>query len=372
MRIKIFTAATIHEALTQVRETLGEDAVIINTEEKSGQVTVTAATEVPPRTDVPSFGKKPSLIKRNSLLKTSSAPETGRFKPLTKKSSASGLKFNSSPIHKSLKELEEEQKFEDEFDLEFFLMHHATSGSIRQEILALFDALEKENNLMTLAAVMDSLFTFAPLNNNYQKRPIMLIGPPGAGKTVTAAKLASQAVLKGKKCHLISTDILRTGGFAQLMGYADVLKTPISKVNNPDELKSLLTEIEDDGDLVIIDTAGYNPFNVDEMKELYTYIEAGYVEPIFIAPSGIDAYEAKEMSETYAALGAKRFIPTRLDVARRYGSLMAIAETKNLSFAGAGITPFLADGLQSLDAVTLAKLLTKIPKSKTFNPTDQA
>ena len=41
------------------------------------------------------------------------------------------------------------------------------------------------------------LFTFAPLDGE-TRRPLLLAGPPGAGKTVTAAKLATRAVVAGK------------------------------------------------------------------------------------------------------------------------------------------------------------------------------
>ncbi len=362
MRIKIFTAATMNDALAEVRSTLGQNAVIINTEEKNDSFTITAATEPPPRTDTPTFKQQ------RTLLRTTTAPKNGRFIALGQKPAPKQARLAPAPIRHSLKELEEAQKIEDDFDLESFLIHHGISGRIRQEILSLFDAIDKENSLMNLAAVIDSLFAFCPLNNDYAGRPIMMVGPPGAGKTVTAAKLASQAVLNGYKCHLISTDVIRTGGFTQLMGYAEVLKMPISKISTAGELKSILEEIKHDGDLVIIDTAGYNPFNAEEMQELHSYIEAGNIEPIFIAPAGTAPLDAQEMSETYAALGAKRFIPTKLDVARRYGSLITTAQSKHLSFAGAGITPFLADGLQSLDPLTLAKLLTKISRAKAFKP----
>src|SRR5207248_605110 len=48
MKVKRFTAPTMAEALKQVKGTLGPDAVILETTEAAGQVTVTAAVDLEP------------------------------------------------------------------------------------------------------------------------------------------------------------------------------------------------------------------------------------------------------------------------------------------------------------------------------------
>src|SRR5688500_20248875 len=45
MRLRTFTAASIGEAMRQIRTALGEDAVILLTEQEGKQVKVTAAVE---------------------------------------------------------------------------------------------------------------------------------------------------------------------------------------------------------------------------------------------------------------------------------------------------------------------------------------
>src|SRR5688572_10662687 len=45
MRLRTFTAPSITEAMRQVRETLGEDAIILSTEQQGRSVTLTAAID---------------------------------------------------------------------------------------------------------------------------------------------------------------------------------------------------------------------------------------------------------------------------------------------------------------------------------------
>ena len=196
----------------------------------------------------------------------------------------------------------------------------------------------------------------------------MLVGPPGVGKTVTTAKLTSQAVLLGKTVRLINTDTIRTGGTAQLEGYARVLKTSLVEASEPDLLRTAIETNRNPNDLVIIDTMGYNPFDKGEMSELQNFTKAYDVEPILVVAAGTDPMEAQEISETYAALGVHRFIATRLDVARRYASLLATAASMDLAFAGVGITPYLDKGIEHVDAMSLAQLLTRVTDRKNFLP----
>jgi len=337
MRLKIFTADNMQAALAKVRETLGDDAIIISSLEEKGNVSVTAAMEVPATKAKPRKALSP--------------------------------KPRKAPVQKSLKDLEHANHVET-VDISYFLNHHGIGKTMTDRMLETAASFDDDNNINALVKTLDLMFHFSPINNDYQNRPIMLVGPPGAGKTVTAAKLTSQAVLSGRAVRLINTDIIRTGGTAQLNGYAEVLKTTVIEVSEPDLLAPAITTNRQSEELVIIDTMGYNPFDRREMTELHQFITAYNVEPIFVIAAGIDPLEAREIAQTYANLGARRFIATRLDVARRYASLLAVAD-ENLAFAGAGITPYLAKGIERVDALSLAKLLTRVKDQEVFTPEKQ-
>ncbi|PCI49599.1 MAG: GTPase [Alphaproteobacteria bacterium] len=335
MRLKIFTADNMKAALAQVREALGDDAIIINNVEEDGKVKITAAIEIP------------------------TARITRRRTPPPQPKPA--------PVQRSLKDLEQEDHT-DSINLSYFLAHHGIEKTMMRRILETAASFDEDSNIKALAKALDIMFHFSPLRNDYQNRPVMLVGPPGVGKTVTTAKLTSQAVLSGQTVRLINTDIIRTGGTAQLEGYAQVLKTTVIEASEPDLLSAAIETNRQPHELVIIDTMGYNPFNCDEMAELHRFIAACDVEPILVVSAGSDPVEAQEIAETYMNLGVRRFIATRLDVARRYGSLLATAASMDLALAGVSITPYLAKGIEQINATSLARLLTRIPDRKIFVP----
>lgn len=339
MKLKIFSAPNMSEALREIRKSLGDDAVIIDTTEQviNGKKTVkvTAAIEAP----------APRVNPHNNPA------------PLP----------HSAPINKSLRELEDEFISRETVDLVSSLSHHGIADSLKLKLLDLGQSLECETPELTLASALDSMFHFEPVSANSPPRPIMLIGPPGAGKTITTAKLASQFILSGKNVHLISTDVFRTGGLAQLEGYASVLKINMTEAEQPEDLVFAIKSAEKNNEVILIDTMGYNPYSRKEMSELHAFLAATDCEAILVTSAGIDTHEAREISETYAALGVKRFITTKIDVARRYASMLTIAENGKMAFAGVGITPYIGDGIEPLDALKLAKLLTRIPEKKQFN-----
>lgn len=338
MKLKIFSAPSMEEALKLVRKSLGDDAVIIDSTEQEidGEVVakVTAAIEAPAPRINPHLHPAPKPV--------------------------------SAPIKKSLRELEEEYLANEGLDLVASLSHHGLADSIKLKLLDLGQSLECETPQLTLASALGSMYHFEPIIYSKPPRPLMLIGPPGAGKTITAAKLASQFILSGISTHLISTDVFRTGGVAQLEGYAAALKTSLTEAEKPEDLQVAIETAAKKNDAIIIDSMGYNPYNETEMAELHRFLKTVNVEAILVTSAGIDPYEAREIGETYAKLGIKRFITTKIDVARRYASMLTIAEHGKMAFAGVGITPYLGDGIEPLDALKLAKLLTRIPKKNNF------
>ena len=65
-----------------------------------------------------------------------------------------------------------------------------------------------------LATNLAAILAFTPLPLNGDDPPIMLIGPPGSGKSLTVARLAAQLVKAGQKPYIISTDGARAGAAA--------------------------------------------------------------------------------------------------------------------------------------------------------------
>lgn len=84
-----------------------------------------------------------------------------------------------------------------------------------------------------------------------------LVGPTGVGKTTTAAKLAARCVLRhgASRVALITTDGYRIGAHEQLRIYGRILGIPVHSVRDGLELRATLRDLSGKH-MVIIDTMG--------------------------------------------------------------------------------------------------------------------
>ena len=84
-----------------------------------------------------------------------------------------------------------------------------------------------------------------------------LVGPTGAGKTTTVAKIAARAVVRfgASKVALLTTDSYRVGAHEQLRIYGRILDVPVHIVRDQSDLSETLAELLG-RHLVLIDTIG--------------------------------------------------------------------------------------------------------------------
>ena len=308
MRVLRFTAPSVPEAMEQVREQLGPDAVILSTES----------------------GGDPTLVQ------VTAGVETDSFELDLLPDVAEGLRLID--------------------DLGQSLDFHRVPPRLADRLLDLASDAGCDNNLMGLAAAFDAVLQFRKLDGQTTGQPILLAGPPGAGKTATCAKLCAHAQLTGRAPALLTMDTVKAGGTTQIQAYAQALGIDAEAADSVDALTRFVADSPDDT-VWIIDTVGANPFDAADQRQVAEAAQATGAQVHLVMPAGGDAVEAGDIACAYAESGATGLIATKLDAARRYGSILSAARAGGLDLLAAGIAPTIGDGLMPLNPVSLARLV---------------
>ena len=311
MRLKTYSAPTLAMAMELVRQEMGEDAIIVSNQAgiDGNGARVTAALEDPVADE-----------------QASEAWDNDSRDPLDTAE-----------------------------DLRQALAFHGVPPATADRLLEAAHGFVGEGSLLALAGALDTVFGFKPLTEKDIARPLMLVGPPGVGKTIATAKLATRARRAGRMPMVITTDTRRAGGVEQLQAFTRILGIDLLTATSPADLAEMVAEATGDG--VLIDTTGTNPFGDIEMEDLRELVRAAEAAPVMVLAAGGDAMEASDMATSFAAIGARRLLATRLDIARRLGGLLSAAEVQGIAFTEVSINPHVADGLTAINPVSLARLL---------------
>ncbi|MCB4824780.1 flagellar biosynthesis protein FlhF [Roseicella aerolata] len=213
-----------------------------------------------------------------------------------------------------------------------------------------------------LAGSLAAALAFAPLPDP-AVRPLLLAGPPGAGKTLSCAKLAARAVLSGGAPLVVTTDGARAGAAEQMAAFTRVLGLTLAVAPQPAALAKALARRQP-GQAVLIDTAGCDPFDPAQAAALLALARAADAAMLLVLPAGLDPAEAAETARAFLALGARHLLPTRLDAARRLGGVLAGAAA-GLALTEAGMGPDPAGDLTVIDPAWLAARLLRAPGPET-------
>jgi flagellar biosynthesis protein FlhF len=303
MKIKRFEAKDVQEALRQVKEVLGPEAMILSTR------TIKKASD----------GFKPL---NPSLIEVVAAVDPSEHPPsdLSRKFSALSHPWQHSP----------QEPIEGDKDpwLQRILSVGLPSDFVQglvQEIKMLrkesgsWDTQESYQGFLRWK-LMEAIDVTSP---QFKGTKIWaFIGPTGTGKTTTLAKLAAHFGLRfNKKISLISIDTYRIGAIEQLTTYARILKIPISIAPDPETLKRTI-EKNLDRDLLLIDTAGRNPYHSNQLEELKDFLTVDErIENHLVLSATTKEADLAQNAQRFSILPIQSYIFTKIDETEEYTPL---------------------------------------------------
>ncbi|MGD4888419.1 flagellar biosynthesis protein FlhF [Xanthomonas citri pv. citri] len=165
----------------------------------------------------------------------------------------------------------------------------------------------------------------APVDPLERGGVIALVGPTGAGKTTTIAKLAQRFAAQHapRDVALVTTDTQRVGGREQLHSYGRQLGIAVHEADSAESLLDLLERLRD-YKLVLIDTAGMGQRDRALAAQLNWLRAAQQVTSLLVLPANAHFSDLDEVVRRFAHAKPQGVVLTKLDETGRFGSALSV------------------------------------------------
>jgi flagellar biosynthesis protein FlhF len=154
---------------------------------------------------------------------------------------------------------------------------------------------------------------------------IAFAGPAGAGKTTLIAKLAARWVLRHgpRRVALVSADAVRIGAHEQMHMLGRLLGVTTHNVYDVAELPELLNELAS-YELVLIDTAGASPRDPELARRLRLLNQMqSKVETALVLPASTQSGAIDEVVQRFALAKPSACVITKVDEAVSLGGVLS-------------------------------------------------
>ncbi|QSP94389.1 flagellar biosynthesis protein FlhF [Marinobacter salinisoli] len=185
-----------------------------------------------------------------------------------------------------------------------------------------------------------------------------LVGPTGSGKTTTIGKLAARYVLKhgADSLALVTTDRYRVAAHEQLFVFGRILNVPVRVVDETHSLDDILDELSDKH-LVLIDTAGLTSADKGYQEQLAELARSHHnIRTHLVVSATSQPRIMKSVWHCYKMANLAGCVMTKIDEALTLGESLGFAMETSLPVAYYTDGQKIPEHLHHAEAIPLVRL----------------
>ena len=340
IRIKTFRAKTLQDAFEQIRKEFGPDASILETKAARKGFLGRSRLEVTASSNASDFGY---WEVEPSAFHSKNPHEDGQ--------PSSGIEYSSSSIVNSDDEngtgnssvSKENEDARPEHVLGQVLQELVDAGidpgianqwieatRLSGDPLVMRDVWTVRSEI--LSWIRDWVHAAPPMELDHSHQQVIaLVGPTGAGKTTSLAKIAANLSMeRGLSVGVLSTDSMRKGSNQLLRSYSEVLGWHFEVADSIEQVPSYMESFAGCR-FVLIDTCGCSPADTESLEKLNQLISLTKpTQTHLVISSTCNTRSFLRYEEGFGQLNPNRMILTRLDEAGGLGSFFSCLQSSSL------------------------------------------
>jgi flagellar biosynthesis protein FlhF len=360
MNVRRYQARSMQDAMRQVREQQGPDAVILSSRRVDGMLEIVAATEAPAEQVAP---VRPSTSR--SARPTVADPDLAAMRRELR----------------DLRALLAQQQVLSERDQ--WAVRHPLAASITERLVecgfedtlarSLIGGLQEDqapeeawSRLRTRLSA--SIATVQP--SVLERGGVLaLVGPTGAGKTTTLSRLALHRIrrLGADSVTLVTLDRQRIGAHKQLQAFGQMAGVPVILLESERDLVGLASRAAS-GHLILVDTEGRSARDAAERKLFAQIRHLIDVETWLVIPATHQAGVLRQVLRAFQSCEPSALVLTKIDESERLGEILSVLLEQHLGLVFQSDGQRIEEDFHKADTAHLMRLALGEPSPPRLQP----